>query len=233
MINIKKEFLQKEYVKNKKSILQLSKQTKHVCKTITKYLKKYKIKIRPREYYLQKSNSYKDGRSLKQYYCMDCNKKISYQSGLYTSSLCRSCSKKGRSSWNKNIKMSKKQKLLRSIKMKKRRSYKGKNNPNWKGGIGSLYYPFEFNNELKYKIRKRDNFKCQKCDMTEEENIVIYGRVLEIHHIDYNKENCEEDNLITTCKQCNIRANGNRDYWYAYFQHIIRRKQWKELRINK
>ncbi len=31
-------------------------------------------------------------------------------------------------------------------------------------------------------------------------------------------ENCEEDNLITTCKQCNVRANYNRDYWQEYFK---------------
>ena len=54
---------------------------------------------------------------------------------------------------------------------------------------------------------------CQNCGITEEEHIIINGQVLHVHHIDYNKENCSQDNLITTCQQCNLRANSNRDYW--------------------
>ena len=60
--------------------------------------------------------------------------------------------------------------------------------------------------------------------MTEEEHIITYGKVLDVHHIDYNKENCKENNLITLCKQCNLRANKNRDYWYGYFMYITNQK---------
>lgn len=42
-----------------------------------------------------------------------------------------------------------------------------------------------------------------------------------VHHIDDNKQNCKKNNLITTCNQCNIKANFNRDYWYAYFTYIV------------
>ena len=49
--------------------------------------------------------------------------------------------------------------------------------------------------------------------MTQEEHFIVYGRNIEIHHIDYDRKNCGEDNLITLCKQCNLRANYNRDYW--------------------
>jgi hypothetical protein len=82
-------------------------------------------------------------------------------------------------------------------------------------------YSLEFTNELKLKIRKRDNCECQNCGMTEEEHIIIYGRVLDVHHIDYNKENCKENNLISTCKQCNTRANYNREYWIKFYQNKI------------
>ena len=63
--------------------------------------------------------------------------------------------------------------------------------------------------------------QCQNCGMTEEEHLIVKGRVLDIHHIDYNKQNCQKSNLITACQVCNIRANFNRDYWYAYFTYIM------------
>jgi len=100
---------------------------------------------------------------------------------------------------------------------------KGKNNPNWQNGIGKLPYPFEFNNELKLKIRKRDNYTCQNpnCNITEEEYIIVFGCKLSVHHIDYDKSNCLEDNLITLCNQCNAKANFNREYWQEYYKNKI------------
>lgn len=95
--------------------------------------------------------------------------------------------------------------------------YKGKNNPNWKDGISNLPYPFEFNKELKESIRKRDNYTCQLCGVKQKD----YYRKLDIHHIDYDKNNLDEDNLITTYRNCNMRANSNRDYWYAYFTYLM------------
>jgi 5-methylcytosine-specific restriction endonuclease McrA len=49
--------------------------------------------------------------------------------------------------------------------------------------------------------------------MTEEEHLIVFGSSLEVHHIDYDKYNNKEYNLITLCKQCNVRANYNRNYW--------------------
>ena len=98
---------------------------------------------------------------------------------------------------------------------------KGLNNPNWQGGISKEGYPCKFNDFLKEKIRKRDNYTCQNCDMTDEEHLIVCGKVLSVHHIDYNKKNCDKSNLITVCNQCNVRANFNRDYWKNYFQDKI------------
>jgi len=98
-----------------------------------------------------------------------------------------------------------------------RKCYRGKNHSNWLGGIGYEIYPPYFNNKIKEQIRSRDDYKCQKC--CKKEN----NRKLDIHHIDYNKKNCEKDNLITLCHKCNNRANYNRDYWYAYFKYIIKK----------
>ena len=101
---------------------------------------------------------------------------------------------------------------------------KGKNNPNWQNGIGKLPYPFEFNDKLKEKIRKRDNYICQNCNITEEEHIIVFGIKLSVHHIDYIKNNCKEDNLITLCSGCNARANYNRDYWQEHYTVKVKKK---------
>jgi len=53
--------------------------------------------------------------------------------------------------------------------------------------------------------------------MTEEEHIIVVGKVLSIHHIDYDKQNCKENNLITLCDSCNNRANSNRNYWIEFY----------------
>ena len=137
---------------------------------------------------------YIDGRTLKKYYCKDCDKKITYPHKR-----CLSCAGKVNS-----------------------KKYKGKNHWNYIDGRSEFPYPFKFSSKLKEQIRKRDNYHCQgeNCSMTQEEHFIVYGRDLEIHHIDYNKQNCNDNNLITLCRQCNVRANFNRNYWKEYFSKI-------------
>ena len=95
------------------------------------------------------------------------------------------------------------------------------NKRNYIHGKGYEPYSIKFNNKLKESIHKRDNYTCQNCGMTRKEHFKQYNRKLDVHHINYNKKNCKEDNLITLCKKCNLRANSNRDYWFAYFTYII------------
>lgn len=82
-------------------------------------------------------------------------------------------------------------------------------------------YPSCFNNKLKQQIRKRDNFTCQNCGMVEEEHINKYKRKLDIHHIDHNKNNCLDDNLITLCRKCNIKANNNENFWEIFYKGVV------------
>jgi len=96
----------------------------------------------------------------------------------------------------------------------------GKNNPNWRNGQSKIPYRYTFNKFLKIKIRTRDNFQCQNPNCKVKE--INQSRALDIHHIDYNKMNCKETNLITLCKICNIKANFNRDYWYAFYKSLIK-----------
>jgi hypothetical protein len=123
------------------------------------------------------------------------------------------------------------------------------NNPNWKGGnyceCGELIhkqrlrcdecynkyrekvknkrlkedlYPSNWNSIAK-KIRKRDNYKCQNpyC------NQKVYIK-LEVHHIDYNKHNYIDENLISLCTVCHIQTNYSRNWHWSFYSEIIRRK---------
>lgn len=94
----------------------------------------------------------------------------------------------------------------------------GEKHWNWKGGLKRKQYPLKFNNLLKLKIRIRDNFTCCLCGRTEEEELNELDYVLCVNHIDFNKENCEEDNLNTLCRRCNVKINREREYWTNYFK---------------
>ena len=87
----------------------------------------------------------------------------------------------------------------------------------WKGGISKNLYPSEFSVGLKLKIRTRDNFTCCRCGITEEEHLEKLGRVLSVNHIDFNKDNCSEENLNTLCVSCNTIINKDREYWTNQF----------------
>ena len=68
-------------------------------------------------------------------------------------------------------------------------------------------YPAIFNRALRETIRERDGHFCQLCGATRGEI------ALPVHHIDYNKHNCAEWNLITLCVSCHAHTNGNRAHW--------------------
>lgn len=94
------------------------------------------------------------------------------------------------------------------------REFRGENHPNWHGGISKLPYPFEWTDELKAQIRKRDGNKCAECgDLAN----------LTVHHIDYDKSNCAHTNLITLCNSCNCRANFHRTRWQSRYTDMIDR----------
>jgi hypothetical protein len=55
-------------------------------------------------------------------------------------------------------------------------------------------------------------------------NINKYNRSLEVHHIDHCTFNNDKSNLITLCKKCNVKANFDIDYWYAYYSYLINKE---------
>jgi hypothetical protein len=74
-------------------------------------------------------------------------------------------------------------------------------------GNGYLPYTAEFTLRLRERIRNRDDNKCVICGMLKREHLKKYSRNLEVHHKDHNKKNCNEDNLETRCKKCNLTDN--------------------------
>jgi hypothetical protein len=149
--------------------------------------------------------NWKGGIWIVRLHCKDCGKQLGQNAHLDGNIYCLACSRQG-----------------------ERNHYFGKHHTEETKGIMSLIHggtgiPYEYNrypkefHEIKVQIRNRDNHRCQNCGMTEEEHLTVYGRVLDVHHIDYNKQNCNSNNLITTCMCCNIRANYNRDYWKKFY----------------
>ena len=89
----------------------------------------------------------------------------------------------------------------------------GANNGMWQNGISKLPYTYNFN-KIAEQIRKRDKYRCQICNKKQNK------RALSVHHINYNKQDNREINLITLCIVCHNSTNGNRDYWFAYFCYL-------------
>lgn len=103
-------------------------------------------------------------------------------------------------------------------------SHNGENHPLWKGGIAYLPYCYKFNKKLKEKIRDKFNRKCLICGKTEEES----GRKLDIHHVDYQKDQGCGDHkwqLVPLCRSCHIKTNHNRTFWEYNIKWIIKQKE--------
>jgi hypothetical protein len=95
----------------------------------------------------------------------------------------------------------------------------GPNSASWRGGLSYKgYCPTWNDQEVKEYILERDNHQCQ--------NPYCWGTTDRIarHHIDYDKENCVPENIITLCFSCNGRANKNRKYWRRLYRRMINEK---------
>lgn len=146
---------------------------------------------------------------------------------------------KGKVPWNKGLDKTDPRVLKQATTYAKtHKDFSGENNPFYgkyhskefireqslrKGGSGipgeyTEYGP-EFTIELKAKIRKRDNYTCQECGKHESEN--NKNKNLEVHHIDSDKMNNDEENLISLCKSCHVKTLCNKEYWVAKFTNKI------------
>ena len=89
----------------------------------------------------------------------------------------------------------------------------------WKGGISKLKeWGPEFNTYLKEKIKERDNNCCKVCYKSIDD--LNENQYLCIHHIDYNKQNNNINNLVTLCQSCHGKTNLNRNSWKLFFMNL-------------
>lgn len=91
----------------------------------------------------------------------------------------------------------------------------GEKNGRWLGGKSFEPYSPKWTGRLKHEIRTRDKYTCQLCF------IDSIGTLLAVHHINYDKQDCDSNNLITLCFSCHAKTNSNRKYWSDYFERIL------------
>jgi len=154
------------------------------------------------------SNRYNEGISLKKYFCA-CGQEISYQTAVYGKGSCKKCGYIVLRNQHKK-RSSECREKMRQAKLGKF----GKLANNWIDGSSFEPYPLGWTKTFKEQIRKRDKHRCRRCGCKEN------GRKLDIHHIDYNKENLSPENLISLCHTCHMRTNGDRKFWKRFFKEL-------------
>lgn len=77
-------------------------------------------------------------------------------------------------------------------------------------------YDGAFTERLRKSIRDRHGNKCAICGCMEEKN------GLDVHHIDYDKQNSVYTNLIALCHGCHTRTNHRRNFWQELFTTYMR-----------
>lgn len=93
--------------------------------------------------------------------------------------------------------------------------YRGELASNWRGGISSFPYDIDWNKWLRIEIKNRDRNKCQNPKCTK------ISKILDVHHIDYDKNNSNPNNLITLCKSCHGKTQHHRRTWKRYYKSIM------------
>ena len=142
--------------------------------------------------------------------------------------------KKGYISWNKGLKKSIDKRIdyfrptqfkqgaivNNESKLKMSISRLGSKNPQWKGGISFKPYPLGWNRTFKEQIRYRDGYKCQMCGVAE----IDCESKLCVHHIDFDKTNLNEKNLISLCRSCHgiLHQNKGRKLCQEVEQETLR-----------
>lgn len=90
--------------------------------------------------------------------------------------------------------------------------HRGEKHHCWQGGKSSESYSSEFDIKRE-RVRNRDGNTCQVCDDPGD---------LCVHHIDYDKKNNSDENLITLCRSCHGKTNFNRRFWQIVLSWKVR-----------
>lgn len=102
---------------------------------------------------------------------------------------------------------------IEKLSLNQKGKLKGNKAWNWNGGSAKEPYSIDWTLSLKRSIRERDHYVCQLCSIPQTD------MSHSVHHIDYNKFNCNPDNLVTLCIRCHSKTNVNRSYWIEYFKN--------------
>jgi len=81
----------------------------------------------------------------------------------------------------------------------------------YRSANSKCFYPDEWTPKLRARIRERDKHTCRFCGIED-----IDTRFLHVHHIDEDKFNCSEDNLITICNSCHT-------LYHIYPKHLVKK----------
>ena len=80
---------------------------------------------------------------------------------------------------------------------------KDEGNTNYRNGNAIAKYSREFRH-IRNDVLTRDQRCCLVCKMTEADN----GQELDVHHIDFDKNNNVIENFASLCKMCHSTRNG-------------------------
>jgi mannose-6-phosphate isomerase-like protein (cupin superfamily) len=81
------------------------------------------------------------------------------------------------------------------------------------GQTAPILYPKEFKKAAQ-DCREKFNNLCFICGKTKDDN----GENMSVHHIDYDKNNCCDKNLVPLCRRCHSFTNSkDRHFWRTLF----------------
>lgn len=112
--------------------------------------------------------------------------------------------------------------------------HSGERNPAWLGGLSSAPYPYDWW-KISSRVLERDGRTCRNPNCKHDTKSV------DVHHIDYNKMNCSDENLIVLCDRCHSAChaglNKNREKWEAFYTQLRSEfksddGQWKEQAVK-
>lgn len=76
----------------------------------------------------------------------------------------------------------------------------------WRGGISQTPYPVSWDS-IKREIRRRDGGLCMDCGKGDFSTTAL--KCADVHHINGNKQDCSEKNLISMCRSCHMKAQNH------------------------
>jgi hypothetical protein len=59
---------------------------------------------------------------------------------------------------------------------------------------------------IAYEIKKKADFKCENCGSPS-----VPGKILTVHHLDMNPQNCTYENLVALCQVCHLSIQAKYD----------------------